>query len=86
MEFNPKKFKKLPLALRYKTVEEKGKYLMHRRHLNYVIELFQLNGRYIEVWRSMATNQIYWIECAESGYVVEKYLQKVNVESLLGEA
>jgi len=56
---------------------------MQRRHLNYVVELFQLNNQYVEVWRSVATNQIYWIECQESGYVVDKYLKKVNVENLL---
>lgn len=82
MGFDPKKFKKLPLALQYKTIEEKGKYIMQRRFLHYTIELFQLDEQYIEVWRSIATNQIYWIECQSLNYVSDNYLSSLKIEKL----
>lgn len=81
MPLDRKKFDRLPLALRYKTVEEKGNYIMLRRHRQYTIELFQLNGQYVEVWRSMATNQIQSIDCRETDYVVEKYTAQLDLGS-----
>ena len=76
------KYARLPLALQYKVVEEKGDYITRRRHLTYNIELFELNNFYVEVGRSMATNQIHWIECRENEYVYEKYLQDLRIEEL----
>jgi hypothetical protein len=76
------KFTRLPLALRHKVVEEKGDYIMRRRHLTYNVELFELGDFYVEVGRSMATNQIYWIECPENDYVYSKYLGHIKVEEL----
>lgn len=72
----------MPLALKHKVVEEKGDYIMHRRHLTFNVELFQLNGFYVEVCRSMATNQIYWIECRDNNFVFDKYLQSIQLEEL----
>jgi len=76
------KFLQLPLALKHKVVEEKGNYLTRRRHLTHNIELFQLANFYVEVGRSMATNQIYWIECRDNEFVFDKYLSKIQVEEL----
>lgn len=76
------KYKGLPLALKHKIVEEKGDYIMRRRHLTFNIELFELRDFYVEVARSMATNQIYWIECPDNNYVYDKYLQNVKIEEL----
>jgi len=76
------KYSKLPLALKYKVVEEKGNYITCRRHRSHNIELFQLNNFYVEVCRSMATNQIYWIECKENEYVYDKYLRHISIEEL----
>lgn len=84
MPLDRKKFDSLPLALRYKTVEEKGKYIMHRRHRQFTIELFQLSGQYVEVWRSMATNQIQSIDCRETDYVVDKYTAQVDLSGFFG--
>jgi len=77
------KYIKLPLALQYKVVEEKGDYLTRRRHLTNNVELFQLNNFYVEVGRSMATNQIQWIKCRENEYVYDAYLQHISLEELL---
>lgn len=76
------KYSRLPLALQYKVVEEKGDYITRRRHLTYNIELFELNNFYVEVGRSMATNQVQWIECRENEYVYDKYLQDLRIEEL----
>ncbi len=76
------KYQRLPLALQHKVVEEKGDYITRRRHLTYNVELFQLANFYVEVGRSMATNQIYWIECRDNDYVYNKYLQHMKVEEL----
>jgi hypothetical protein len=76
------KYSRLPLALKYKVVEEKGNYITRRRHLTYNIELFELGDFYVEVGRSMATNQIYWIECQDNDYVYDKYLQHLSIEEL----
>jgi len=76
------KYLQLPLALKHKVVEEKGNYLTRRRHLTYNVELFQLANFYVEVGRSMATNQIYWIECRDNEFVFDKYLSKIEVEEL----
>lgn len=82
-ELSIERFKKMPLALKYKLVEEKGQYITRRRHLTYHIELFQLNTFYVEVWRSIATNQIYWIECPAKDYVHDKYLQHISLSGLI---
>ncbi len=79
---NKEKYQNLPLALKYKIVEEKGNYITRRRHLTYNVELFELRDFYVEVGRSMATNQIYWITCPENDYVYDKYLQHIKVEEL----
>ncbi len=76
------KYKGLPLALKHKVVEEMGDYLMRRRHLTFNVELFELKDFYVEVGRSMATNQIYWIECPDNEYVYDKYLQNLKIEEL----
>ena len=76
------KYRGLPLAIKHKVVEEKGNYITRRRHLTYNVELFQLKDFYVEVGRSMATNQIYWIECPENEYVYDKYLRHIKVEEL----
>jgi hypothetical protein len=76
------KYCRLPLALQYKVVEEKGDYITRRRHLTYNVELFELDNFYVEVVRSMATNQIYRIECPENDYVYDKYLQDLKIEEL----
>lgn len=77
------KYIRLPLALQYKVVEEKGHYITRRRHLTNHVELFQLDNFYVEVGRSMATNQILWIKCRENEYVYDKYLQDISLEELL---
>ena len=76
------KYLRLPLALKYKVVEEKGDYIMRRRHNSCNIELFELGNFYVEVGRSMATNQIFWIECQSNEYVYDKYLQDIRIEEL----
>ncbi len=76
------KYLKLPLALQYKVVEEKGDYITRRRYLTYNVELFELNNFYVEVGRSMATNQIQWIKCRENEYVYDKYLQHLDIQEL----
>lgn len=76
------KYSRLPLALQYKVVEERGHYITRRRHITYNVELFELNNFYVEVGRSMATNQIYWIECRDNEFVYEKYLQDLTLEEL----
>lgn len=76
------KYRRLPLAIKHKVVEEKGDYITRRRHLTYNVELFELKDFYVEVGRSMATNQIYWIECPDNEYVYDKYLQHIKVEEL----
>lgn len=81
--FSKDKFGRLPLAMKYKTVEESGRYLMFRKHLHYHIELFMLHDTYVEVWRSMATNQVYWIECQTDAYINEHYLNKISLQQLL---
>jgi hypothetical protein len=77
------KYRRLPLALQHKVVEEKGDYITRRRHLTYNVELFELGNFYVEVGRSMATNQIHWIECPENDYVYDKYLHHIKIEELL---
>ena len=76
------KYQRLPLAIQHKVVEEQGNYLTRRRHLTYNVELFQLNSFYVEVGRSMATNQIHWIECRDNEYVYNKYLLNLKIEEL----
>lgn len=76
------KYLQLPLAIKYKVVEEKGDYITHRRHLSCNVELFELGNFYVEVGRSMATNQIYWIECRDNEYVFDHYLNQIQVEEL----
>lgn len=77
-----KKYNSLPLALKYKVVEEVGNYITRRRHLTYNIELFELHDYYVEVWRSIATNQIYWIECPDNDYVYKQYVDQIKLEEL----
>lgn len=83
MQVSASKFRKMPLAFRHKMVEEQGTYLTTRRHLNYHIELFQLHGFYVEVWRSFAINQIQWIECPSADRVAEAYVSPQILKSLL---
>jgi len=81
--FTKDKFRRLPLAMKYKIVEESGTYLMFRKHLQYHIELFKLHDIYVEVWRSMATNQIYWVECQNEAYVNQHYLNEISLQQLM---
>lgn len=81
--FSKDKFRRLPLPMKYKIVEETGRYLMFRKHLHYHIELFLLHNIYVEVWRSMATNQVYWIECQTEAYVNEHYLDNISLKELM---
>lgn len=76
------KYLQFPLALKYKIVEEKGHYITRRRHLTYNVELFELGNFYVEVGRSMLTNQIHWIDCPENEKVFEVYLKDIKVEEL----
>jgi hypothetical protein len=81
--FTKDKFRRLPLAMKYKIVEEFGKYLMFRKHLHYSIELFKLQDFYVEVWRSMATNQVYWVECQSETYINQHYLNEISLQQLM---
>lgn len=76
------KYLQLPLALKHKIVEEKGNYITRRRYLTYNVELFELRDFYVEVGRSMLTNQIHWISCPDNEKVFEAYLKDIKVEEL----
>lgn len=78
------RFRRLPLALRFKIVEERGNYIACRRHLHYQIELFRLADYYVEVWRSMAINQVHWIECPSEDIVLDRYVSLREIKSKIG--
>jgi hypothetical protein len=83
MEIDVKKFKRLPLALRYKNIEEHGVYLSRRKYLNYNIELFSFHGFYAEVWRTNSVNQVVWIEFPVSSAISAKYVGNDVLKELL---
>lgn len=80
MEIDQHKFLKLSTQLKFQLVEEFGHYLRERKHLNYHVELFQLDNFYVEIWRSIATNQVYWIEVVNKEKVYATYLEQIQLE------
>lgn len=83
MQIDRRKFRRFPLGLRYKIVEQHGDYIGCRKHLSFNIELFQLKNFYVEVWRSIAINQIQWIECPAEDYVLSNYVKPSLLEDIL---
>jgi hypothetical protein len=83
MDIDYRKFRKLPLQLKHKIVEEYGNYIGCRKDEKHNIELFQLKDFYVEVWRSPAINQIQSIECPGEEYVLNHYVNSSLIKALL---
>ncbi len=72
-------FNQLPVNTQFEMILQNGKFLMQRYHLNYHIELYYLDNFYVEIWRSVSTQQICWIQPQHEEYVLNTYRQLIQI-------
>lgn len=73
-----KDFEKLTLNERADYVWQHAKYINNRSYYGYSINLYGLNGTYIEVWYFENTQQIEKVEVLKNEKIIEQYLKQLN--------
>lgn len=71
-------FNKLSIEQRFQLLKKSGEFIGSKKHESYFVHLFTLNQFYVEMWRTLSTNQIQWIEIAENLDGLSEYVKKVK--------
>ncbi|MEM9052902.1 MAG: hypothetical protein AAGC47_12690 [Bacteroidota bacterium] len=77
-------FRKFNTTQRLNYLREKATYVDSRTYGTYRIHLYQADKFFAEVWMSPGTDQIRWIEVAESEKVADDYTKGLNLRRALG--
>lgn len=73
-------FRKAKLYKRHQLVQEQGEYTAARFYKTFHVLLFRLDNFYVEVWKRIGTEQIYWIELVDSQRVLDLYLDNIRLK------
>lgn len=76
---NQKWFNSLSIEKRFKLIQQKGVFIATRKHQSHFVSLFTLDGNYIELWKTISTNQIQWIELCNNTDVLYDYVKDAKV-------
>ncbi len=60
-----------------------GSYIAVRDYYNYKVQLYSLNGFYVEVWYNPVTNSIDKIESLKSEKTLKLYLSDIDIMKLM---
>lgn len=73
-------FERLDLLEKHKLLKEKGNYVAARYFGSYLVHLYELNGKYVEVWRMLGLNKIQWIEVLKNDAQLDSYLENIQIK------
>lgn len=59
-------FNNLSIEERYELLKAESEFISSKKYESYFVHLFLLRGKYVEMWRTISTNQIQWIELSEN--------------------
>ncbi|MCH2215533.1 MAG: hypothetical protein MK086_10210 [Flavobacteriales bacterium] len=71
-------------AQRFNYLRDRGKYIDSRSFGTYRVHLYQAEGFFTEVWMSPGTDQVRWIEVADSNKVAQNYTKNLDLKKELG--
>lgn len=72
-------FNTLSIEDRYSLLKKSGEFIGSKKRESYFIHLFTLDGLYIEMWRTISTNQIQWIEVCDNLDSLSDYVKDINL-------
>jgi len=75
-------FSRLPLKKKLPLVEQHGDFVAQRIHQSYNIQLFTLNGFYVEVWKQLGLNYLHWIEVVNDHSILNQYTGDIDLKGL----
>ncbi len=78
-------FLELDINERANKVWASGEYIGTRAYYGYKVQLYVLQGLYVEVWYSPALNKIEKVEPIQSDKVLNHYLKDINLQKLINE-
>lgn len=76
-------FQVLGIANKLSELRNHGEYVAHRTYLSYYVYLYSYNKYYVEVFATMAFNDIYSIDIAPKRNVNEMYLNDIQINTSL---
>ncbi len=82
---NSKEFSKLSIYQKINLLKKEGEHIGAREYPSHFIHLFTFKSFYIEVFIIKNLNQIQWIEIQSNKYVLELYVQKLDLKNILGD-
>jgi hypothetical protein len=83
MKLDKENFNNLSLNKKGEILFSKGSYIAVRNYYNYKVQLYSLNGFYIEVWYHPKLNSIDKIETLENEKNLNLYLPDIEILELM---
>lgn len=84
MALSHSEFNRLKLPQRHQLLLDEGDFICSRQSESYFVHLFSLKGEYVEMWVTVALNQVMWIEILKNKDSLCLYSEQFDPKKDLG--
>jgi hypothetical protein len=74
-----KEFIFLSLEKKYEETQKNGVFIANRVHHSYQVSLYSVFGFYVEIWKKLSYNQVYWVEPVNNNDTLLSYYDNIEL-------